>query len=88
MSFLLYCLTVFFWFYLLNCSDIAAPVRDKVYPKLHANVVYALGCAFCYTAWVSIAAFMLSAIPLGYVCAAPVVNLFLSKVSTYLEPAP
>ncbi len=79
MSFLLYCLGVYFWFYLFNCSDIAAPARAKILASVHESISYALQCSYCATFWITVAACCATLVPISYVFAAPVVNLFLFK---------
>lgn len=79
MSLPIYCLIVFFWFYLFNYSDIAARCREWVLARVSDNVAYALGCAFCLTFWVTMFAALRGAAPISWVFAAPVVNLFLIK---------
>lgn len=85
MSFLLYCLGVFFWFHLFNCSDIAAPIRQWVLARVHPNIGYAIQCAFCSTAWITLVLFSGGLVPPPYVFAAPVINLFLAKISDRLS---
>ncbi len=80
MTFLIYCLSVFFFWYLFNCSDIASSCREWVLPRVHDNIAYALGCAFCSTFWLTIAAWIAAPIPASWIFAAPVANLFLVKI--------
>lgn len=85
MSFLLYCLGVYFFYHLFNCSDIAAPVRAKILTLVHDKVAYALGCVYCTSFWITLAAWCATLVPLVYVFAAPVVNLFLFKAFSRLD---
>lgn len=82
MSFILYCLGVFFAYYLFNCSDIMESVRTWVLdPKRTPEAVsYAMQCAFCATFWVTLAALGAAQVPLSWLFAAPVINLFLIKI--------
>jgi hypothetical protein len=85
MSFILYCLGIYFWFYLFNYSDIAESIRSKVFNVMHPYITYALQCSYCYTFWITLVAFCLSLVPLSYIFAAPVVNLFLFKILNNLS---
>lgn len=85
MSFLLYCLGVYFFYHLFNCSDIAEPARAKVLAVVNEKVVYALSCAYCATFWITLAAWCAALVPAAYVFAAPVVNLFLLKTLSRLD---
>lgn len=80
MSFLLYCLGVFFFYYVFNYSDIAARCRIWVLDHVNEQVTYALGCSLCWTWWVSVTGLILGLIPAAWIFAAPVVNLFLIKL--------
>lgn len=85
MSFLFYCLGIFFGFHLLNHSDIAAPFRNWLYPRLHEKVAYAMSCAFCLTSWITLIIWVAGFVPIPYLFAAPVVNLFLVKIYDHLS---
>lgn len=85
MSFLIYCLGVYFWYYLFNCADIAAPIRARILAVVHPNVAYAIQCSFCTTSWLTAAAWCAALVPMSYVFAAPVVNLFLSKAFEHIS---
>lgn len=85
MSFALHCLSVYFAFHLLNCSDVMEPVRVRLYPRLPHLVSYMLGCSFCLTFWVTLGVALSGRAPWGWVLAAPVVNLLILKVITYLD---
>ncbi len=85
MSFLLYCLGVYFFYHLFNCSDIAAPVRAKILALVHDKVAYSLQCAYCATFWITAAAWCAALVPAAYIVAAPVVNLCLLKILNHLD---
>lgn len=85
MSFLLYCLGVYFFYHFFNCSDIAAPVRAKILALVHDKVAYMLGCSFCLTWWITAGAWCAALVPAAYVVAAPVVNLLLLKTLNRLD---
>lgn len=79
MSFVIYCLSVFFAFYVFNYADITAQCREWVLARVSENVAYALTCAFCTTFHVTLIAALWGAVPISWAFAAPVVNLFLIK---------
>ena len=80
MSFLLYCLGVFFFYYVFNYSDIAIRCRTWVLDHVNEHIAYALSCALCFTWWVSATAWCFGTVPAAWMFAAPVVNLFLIKL--------
>ena len=84
-GFLFYCLACFFWFYLLNNSDILAPVRHWLYPKVFSNISYALQCIFCSTFWATLVLVYFDYVPLIWVPTAPVFTLFLLKIFNSLN---
>lgn len=79
MTFLLYCLSIFFVYHLYNRSDIAESARQWAATHLHEHVLYALGCAFCLTFHVSLIGAVVGLVPAIWVLAAPVINLFAIK---------
>lgn len=85
-----YSLFVFFWYYLINNSDIAKPYRDKWYPKLHPNVTYAIKCSLCMTFWVSLIIYLINFIvssiniPWYFIFVAPVINIFVYRLFNFL----
>lgn len=85
MTFLIYCLGVFFGWYVFNCSDIAQSTRVWILSRAHNNVAYVLGCSLCTTFWVTLSLWAATIVPLSYVFAAPVVNLFLAKTLDHLN---
>lgn len=87
MSFWFYCAAIYFWFHLLNHSDLGAPVRDWTYPRVGRHVSYALSCAFCLTWWITLFAVCGQLVPIGWAFGAPVVNLFALKLFNYLSVA-
>lgn len=85
MSFWLYCATIYFWFHLLNYSDLGAPVRLWTYPRVGRHVSYSLSCAFCTTWWVSLVFSLAGIVPPLWTFGAPVANLFALKLYTFLS---
>jgi hypothetical protein len=85
MTFVLYCLSVYFVFYVFNCSDIAEKARVLAAARLPSGIVYALNCALCSTWWVTLGAAILCFVPPSWAMAAPVVNLAIHKTLTKLS---
>lgn len=80
-----YCLLIFFWFYLLNNSDILAPARGWIYPKLSPNIAYALQCIFCSTFWATLILAYIGYVPFFWTFQAPVVTLFMLKIFNFIS---
>lgn len=87
MSFPYYCAAIFWGFYLLNYSDLFAPVRGWVYPRVGYHISYALQCAFCAASWLTLGVVLSGRAPIAWLFAAPVVNLFAVKLFNYLSVA-
>ncbi len=83
MSLVEYCLCVFFGYHMLNHSDILSGVRTWLYAHIHADVKYALSCAFCLTFWTTLASIYWH--PWYYLLAAPVINLFAIRLYHFLS---
>lgn len=75
MNVLIYSISVWFFFYLFNYSDIAAKFRDWVVGHMAKPFDYLVQCAFCTTFYIT----ALAAIkfPYWYILVAPVINLFI-----------
>jgi hypothetical protein len=86
MTFWFYTAAVFWGFYLLNHSDLFAPIRGWIYPRIGYHVSYALQCAFCATSWITLGVVLSGRAPVSWLFAAPVVNLFAIKIFHYLTP--
>lgn len=52
---ILFSLTLWSAFYLVNHADLTAKVRNAVFPVLPRWLAYPLQCAFCSTVWVLVA---------------------------------
>lgn len=48
---LLYCLTVFFAFFLINHADVLSKPRNALAPLVPSWMKYPLKCALCFTFW-------------------------------------
>jgi hypothetical protein len=78
-TFFLYCLSVYFVFYVFNCSDIAAQARAWAEARLPSSIVYVLNCALCFTWWITVVAAVFSLVPYTWAFAAPIANLITHK---------
>lgn len=85
MRFWLYCAAIYWGYYLLNTSDLFAPMRRWLFPKVGYHISYALQCAFCLTSWITLGVVVSGRAPVAWLFAAPVVNLFALKLYTYLD---
>lgn len=86
-SSLIYALTLFFFFYLLNYADITARPAQWLKQMLGPTLGYPLGCAFCWGWWVTAAFWAIGWAPLYLVFIAPVLHLFVDLVYTRLGGA-
>jgi len=71
-------LGLFFAFYLLNHSDLFAPFRDWLFPKLYSKIAYAATCSLCFSWWCMVAEFLIRGIPGALVVTVPICTLFLN----------
>jgi hypothetical protein len=54
-SFLFYCLYMFFAFYIGNHSPLTEELRQEWLPRFPHWMAYSYSCAFCFTFWVGLA---------------------------------
>lgn len=82
-NFIIYCLSIYFFFHLFGRSDIAAPLRCGLSKVLPSWLLYIGKCSYCFTFWVSL---IISGVVSWYagfwvipyfLLAAPVFNLLL-----------
>lgn len=85
-NFIIYCLSIYFFFHLFGRSDIAAPLRCGLSKILPSWLLYIGRCSFCFSFWVGLIASIfvswyagLLVIPY-FILAAPVFNLVLDLI--------
>lgn len=87
-DFMLYCLFVWFWFFLINHAVLLMPLSGWLKDRLPGYVIYSLECPLCFAWWLSAACWSCLDLPGLYVFAAPVVNLFLGLIYDRLSEPP
>lgn len=76
-SIFIYCVTIWFFFYLWNHSEILSKLRNFVYSRLNAVLAYLLQCSLCSTFWLTLVFFLMGFAPAFFICTAPIINLFI-----------
>lgn len=74
----IYSVSVWFFFWLFNYSDICAKFKKKtlLFLNIYEKLSYLLQCPFCITFWVSVYLFIIGSIDSYFIFVAPVINLF------------
>lgn len=75
-TYILYCAGLWFWFYLLNHTDLFVDLMEWADANF-GLISGALRCAFCFGWWISLLIAPSSPSPLAYLFAAPVGVLFI-----------
>ncbi len=83
--FILYCLWMFFAFYVVNHSPLTEEIREYWSKRLPYWMVYSLECAFCFTFWMGILICIIFDFPLCFAFAAPPVTLFMNLIFKRLK---
>jgi hypothetical protein len=82
---LIYSLTVFFLFYLVNHADLFDKVRLAVIPSLPHWLSYPIQCAFCACFWITLSLWYFNLADLWLVFTAPPVTLLLNLIFLKLK---
>lgn len=76
-SYIIFALQFWFFFFLVNHSLILKKPREWVYSKLPSQMVYPLSCAFCSAFWFTTILFLTGINSYQLVLVSPVIVLFL-----------
>jgi len=76
---------MFFVWYMVNVADISKSYVTQALARLGTKVAYAVQCAFCLAFWLTLVLYILTPIPWTYLFCAPVINLFLVKLHSFLS---
>ena len=82
MNIFTYSLCIYFLFYLQHHSTLLFPYNEAFKLSCPPKLNYMLSCSFCFTFWATLAILILTevSIPVYYLLAAPVINLFLNSI--------
>lgn len=82
---LIYCLQLWFAFYIVNHSPILEEQREIWFPRLGYAVCYSISCAFCFTFWSTLALQFIFPGLEAFVLAAPPIVLFINLIFERLK---
>ncbi len=76
-SLFLYCLSIWFFFFLFNYAEITKPYAIALKEMLGPRWGYPLGCAFCWSFHLTWFLALVGSVPASYILVAPVLHLFI-----------
>lgn len=91
MDFFLYCAAIWFFFYLVNYAGLFERLRKAAMPTLPEWIQTLLGCALCFTWWVTLGLSLIAGFSIAVFAAPPCVlfaDLLYKKLSGHAEQPP